>query len=50
MTAGIGIIGLAKTMVSEMFARHLPEMATEIAAGVFVVLISLANMFGAALN
>ena len=44
--AGIGVLGVAKTMLSEIFGPTLPHIVTPAFAGSFVVMISVFNMLG----
>jgi MFS family permease len=46
VTAGIGVLGVAKTMLSEIFGPTLPEIVTPAFAGTFVLMISVFNMLG----
>lgn len=46
VTAGIGILGVAKTMISELFGAALPQIVTSRFAGTFVLMTSLFNMLG----
>ena len=46
VTAGIGVLGVAKTMMSEIFGTALPEMVTSSFAATFVLMISVFNMLG----
>ena len=46
VTAGIGVLGVAKTMMSEIFGSALPEIATSQFAATFVLMISVFNMLG----
>lgn len=46
VTAGIGVIGVAKTMVSEIFGSALPLIVTASFAGTYVIMISVFNMVG----
>lgn len=46
VTAGIGVLGVAKTMLSEIFGPTLPHVVTPAFAGTFVTMISVFNMLG----
>lgn len=46
VTAGIGVLGVAKTMLQEIFGRSLPEIVTPAFASMFVLMISVFNMLG----
>ena len=46
VTAGIGVLGVAKTMMSEIFGSALPEIVTSRFAATFVLMISVFNMLG----
>ena len=46
VTAGIGVLGVAKTMLSEIFGPTLPDIVTPAFAGAFVLMISVFNMVG----
>ncbi|TBR42442.1 MFS transporter [Marinomonas agarivorans] len=46
VTAGIGVIGIAKTMMTEIFGSTLPNIATVAFAGTYVLMISVFNMCG----
>jgi len=46
VTAGIGVIGVAKTMMSDIFSPSLPDIVTASFAGVYVLMISVFNMSG----
>lgn len=46
VTAGIGVIGIAKTMMTEIFGTTLPTIATASFAGTYVLMISVFNMCG----
>src|SRR5262245_11038737 len=46
VTAGIGVLGVAKTMLSEIFSPTLPSIVTPQFASRFVLMISLFNMLG----
>ena len=46
VTAGIGVIGVAKTMMTEIFGSTLPSIATAAFAGTYVLMISVFNMCG----
>ena len=46
VTAGIGVLGVAKTMMGEIFGSKLPEVVTPDFATTFVLMISLFNMLG----
>ena len=46
VTAGIGVIGVAKTMMIEIFTPSLPQIVTAGFAGTYVLMISVFNMVG----
>jgi MFS family permease len=46
VTAGIGVLGVAKTMLSEIFGPTLPDIVTPAFASTFVLMISVFNMLG----
>lgn len=46
VTAGIAVLGVAKTMMTDMFASALPQMVTAAFATVYVQMTSVANMVG----
>lgn len=46
VTAGIGVLGVAKTMMSDIFGATLPEIVTPGFAGTFVLMIGVFNMIG----
>jgi MFS family permease len=46
VTAGIGVLGVAKTMLTEIFGRTLPDTVTPSFASTFVLMISVFNMLG----
>ncbi|EKE45609.1 major facilitator transporter [Oceaniovalibus guishaninsula JLT2003] len=46
VTAGIGVIGVAKTMMTEIFGSTLPGIVDARFAGTYVLMISLFNMIG----
>lgn len=46
VTAGIGVIGVAKTMMSEIFGTTLPLIVTAAFASTYVLMISVFNMVG----
>ncbi|SNZ19138.1 OFA family MFS transporter [Cohaesibacter gelatinilyticus] len=46
VTAGIGVIGVAKTMMGEIFGTTLPGVVTATFAGTYVLMISVFNMCG----
>ncbi|AEP31413.1 OFA family MFS transporter [Brumicola nitratireducens] len=46
VTAGIGVIGVAKTMMVDIFGSTLPTVATAAFAGTYVLMISVFNMCG----
>ena len=46
VTAGIGIIGVAKTMMTEIFGGALPSIVTPAFAATYVLMISLFNLLG----
>jgi len=46
VTAGIGVIGVAKTMMVEIFSPSLPSIVTAGFAGTYVLMISVFNMIG----
>jgi MFS family permease len=46
VTAGIGVIGVAKTMMSEIFGSSMPLLVTAAFASTYVLMISVFNMVG----
>ena len=46
VTAGIGVLGVAKTMMSEIFGSTLPTIVDGAFAATYVVMISVFNMIG----
>ncbi len=46
VTAGIGVLGVAKTMMSEIFGTTLPAIVTAGFASFYVLMISVFNMSG----
>jgi MFS family permease len=46
VTAGIGVIGVAKTMMSEIFGTMMPLVVTAGFASTYVLMISVFNMVG----
>ncbi len=46
VTAGIGVIGVAKTMMSEIFGTTLPLIVNSSFAATYVLMISVFNMLG----
>jgi len=46
VTAGIGVLGVAKTMITEIFGTTLPSIVDATFAGTYVVMISAFNMVG----
>jgi MFS family permease len=46
VTAGIGVLAVAKTMMTEIFGSSLPEIVDSTFAGTYVLMISLFNMLG----
>ncbi len=46
VTAGIGVLGVAKTMMSEIFGSTLPSVVDGAFAATYVVMISVFNMIG----
>jgi len=46
VTAGIGVLGVAKTMITEIFGTTLPGIVDAAFAGTYVVMISAFNMIG----
>jgi len=46
VTAGIGVLGVARTMITEIFGTTLPNIVTAAFAGTYVVMISVFNMIG----
>lgn len=46
VTAGIGVIGVAKTMMKEIFGTTLPTIVDGAFAGTYVLMISVFNMLG----
>lgn len=46
VTAGIGVIGVAKTMITDIFSPSLPDVVTASFAATYVLMISVFNMGG----
>jgi len=46
VTAGIGVLGVAKTMMTEIFGTTLPQMVDSAFARNYVIMISVFNMVG----
>ena len=46
VTAGIGVLGVAKTMITEIFGAALPTLVDGAFAATYVVMISVFNMAG----
>jgi MFS family permease len=46
VTAGIGVLGVAKTMMSEIFQTTLPSIVNDTFAATYVFMISVFNMLG----
>lgn len=46
VTAGIGVLGVAKTVMSDLFGRALPHIVTKDFAEFYVMMISIFNMLG----
>ena len=46
VTAGIGVLGVAKTMMTEIFGTTLPHIVNARFAAMYVLMISLFNMVG----
>ena len=46
VTAGIGVLGVAKTMMTEIFGTTLPQVVNENFAAFYVFMISVFNMAG----
>jgi MFS family permease len=46
VTAGIGVLGVAKTMITEIFGTTLPTTVNATYAATYVLMISLFNMIG----
>ena len=46
VTAGIGVLGVAKTMMSDLFGSSLPKIVDGSFAATYVLMISLFNMLG----
>ena len=46
VTAGIGVLGVAKTMMTEIFGTTLPHVVDGAFAATYVVMISIFNMVG----
>ena len=46
VTAGIGVIGVAKTMMNEIFGTTLPSVVNGAFAATYVLMISVFNMLG----
>jgi MFS family permease len=46
VTAGIGVLGVARTMMSEIFGTTLPQVVNGAFAATYVMMISVFNMLG----
>ena len=46
VTAGIGVLGVAKTMISEIFGASMPDTVDASFAATYVLMISVFNMVG----
>jgi MFS family permease len=46
VTAGIGVLGVAKTMITEIFGTTLPHVVDATFAATYVIMISVFNMIG----
>ncbi len=46
VTAGIGVLGVARTMITEIFGTTLPQVVDAAFAATYVVMISVFNMIG----
>ena len=46
VTAGIGVLGVARTMITEIFGNSLPQVVDTAFAATYVVMISAFNMVG----
>lgn len=46
VTAGIGVLGVARTMITEIFGSSLPQIVDTAFAATYVVMISAFNMVG----
>jgi len=46
VTAGIGVLGVAKTMMTEIFGTTLPNIVDSSFAATYVIMISVFNMLG----
>ena len=46
VTAGIGVLGVAKTIMTDLFGAALPQLVTSDFAKMYVVMISVANLLG----
>lgn len=46
VTAGIGVLGVARTMITEIFGSALPQVVDTAFAATYVVMISAFNMMG----
>ena len=46
VTAGIGVLGVAKTMIGDIFGTTLPTIVTSSFAATFVLMMSVFNMIG----
>jgi MFS family permease len=46
VTAGIGVLGVARTMITEIFSSSLPQIVDTSFAATYVVMISAFNMVG----
>ena len=46
VTAGIGVLGVARTMMSEIFGTTLPSIVNGTFAWIYVLMTSVFNMLG----
>ncbi|MDB5337246.1 MAG: transporter permease [Planctomycetaceae bacterium] len=46
VTAGIGVLGVAKTIMTDLFSAALPQLVTSDFAKMYVVMISIFNLMG----
>ncbi len=46
VTAGIGVLGVAKTIMTDLFSPALPQLVTSDFAKMYVVMISIFNLLG----
>ncbi len=46
VTAGIGVLGVAKTIMTDLFGTALPQLVTSDFAKIYVVMISVSNLLG----